>query len=164
MSTQSHEAQERALPFLRMNERQGKPRSRGLTEIRGPYYAPMGRRYLEDVLETMGAYVDILKFSGGSFSLMPPAAVSGLVEVAHNHDVLVSTGDARADNVTDTEQRWRDFSRDRTGFERLAKNFLRRIFPAFEAGHQNLVKKADAKTSEDRLGPGALYRNGSMGF
>jgi phosphosulfolactate synthase (CoM biosynthesis protein A) len=92
MSMQSHKAQESALPFLRVNERQGKPRTRGLTEIRGPYYTPMGRRYLEDVLETMGAYVDILKFSGGSFSLMPPAAVRGLIEVAHAHDVLVSTG------------------------------------------------------------------------
>ena len=48
-----------------------KPRTRGVTEIRGPYYTPMGRRYLEDVLETMGRYVDTLKFAGGSFTLMP---------------------------------------------------------------------------------------------
>ncbi len=83
---------ERAFGFLRMNERQSKPRLRGLTEIRGPYYTPMGRRYLEDVLETMGAYVDILKFSGGSFSLMPRQAVEELIEVAHGHEVAVSTG------------------------------------------------------------------------
>jgi len=31
----------------------------------------MGKRYLQDILETMGAYVDSLKFTGGSFSLMP---------------------------------------------------------------------------------------------
>ena len=30
-----------------------------------------GQRYLEDVLETMGDYVDTLKFAGGSFTLMP---------------------------------------------------------------------------------------------
>lgn len=60
---------ERAFPFIRTNERARKPRTRGLTEIRGPYYTPMGRRYLEDVLETMGAYVDSLKFAGGSFVL-----------------------------------------------------------------------------------------------
>ena len=35
-----------AFDFLRMNERQGKPRQRGVTEIRGPYYTPMGKRYL----------------------------------------------------------------------------------------------------------------------
>ena len=35
----------------------------------------MGKRYLEDVLETMGAYVDALKFAGGSFSLMPRGVV-----------------------------------------------------------------------------------------
>jgi phosphosulfolactate synthase (CoM biosynthesis protein A) len=63
----------RALSFLRL--RPGKPRTRGITEIRGPYYTVMGRRYLKDVLETMGAYVDILKFSGGSFSLMPRKVV-----------------------------------------------------------------------------------------
>ena len=44
---------ELAFPFLRSNERPAKPRARGVTEIRGPYYSVMGPRYLEDVLETM---------------------------------------------------------------------------------------------------------------
>ncbi len=52
----------------------------------------MGRRYLEDVLETMGAYIDVLKFAGGSFSLMPRKAVKELLDICHRHDVLVSTG------------------------------------------------------------------------
>lgn len=64
----------------------------GVTEIRGPHYTPMGKRYLEDVLETMGAYVDALKFAGGSFSLMPRSAVKELIDLCHRHDVLVSTG------------------------------------------------------------------------
>lgn len=46
---------ERAFSFIRSNEREGKPRQRGLTEIRGPYYTRMGKRYLEDILETMSA-------------------------------------------------------------------------------------------------------------
>ncbi len=83
---------DRAFPFLPLNRRQGKPRTRGITEIRGPYYTPMGKRYLEDVLETMGAYVDALKFAGGSFSLMPRRAVKELLDLCHSHDVLVSTG------------------------------------------------------------------------
>jgi phosphosulfolactate synthase (CoM biosynthesis protein A) len=83
---------DRAFEFLRTNERQRKPRSRGVTEIRGPYYTPMGQRYLQDILETMGDYVDILKFAGGSFTLMPSRAVQELIEVCHAHDVLVSTG------------------------------------------------------------------------
>jgi phosphosulfolactate synthase (CoM biosynthesis protein A) len=83
---------ERAFPAIRLNQRQAKPRTQGLTEIRGPYYTPMGTRYLSDVLETMGAYVDILKFAGGSFALMPRRAVRDLIEVAHAHDVAVSTG------------------------------------------------------------------------
>ena len=63
-----------------------------MTEIRGPYYTPVGRRYLEDVLETMGVYVDALKYAGGSFSLMPRTVVRGLNELCHRHQVEVSTG------------------------------------------------------------------------
>jgi phosphosulfolactate synthase (CoM biosynthesis protein A) len=80
------------MAFLRINERPAKPRQRGVTEIRGPYYTPMGPRYLEDLLETMGAYVDSLKFAGGSFSLMPRRSVRDLIELCHRFDVLVSTG------------------------------------------------------------------------
>ena len=83
---------ERAFSFLRVNERQSKPRSQGVTEIRGPYYTPMGKRYLEDILETMGAYVDTLKFAAGSFTLMPAGVVRELIELCHAHQVLVSTG------------------------------------------------------------------------
>lgn len=83
---------DRCFDFLPINERESKPRRHGITEMRGPYYAPVGKRYLEDVLETMGAYVDIFKFSGGSFSLMPKKAVRELIDTCHAHDVLVSTG------------------------------------------------------------------------
>lgn len=86
------ETQERAFAFLRLNERPPKPRSRGVTEIRGPYYTPVGRRYLEDLLETMGGYVDTLKYAGGSFALMPRAAVRALNDICHEHAVEVSTG------------------------------------------------------------------------
>ena len=34
--------EERAFAFLEINQRQEKPRTAGLTEIRGPYYTPMG--------------------------------------------------------------------------------------------------------------------------
>src|SRR5512137_69685 len=83
---------ERAFSFLRINDRQGKPRRQGVTEIRGPYYTPMGKRYLEDILETMGNFVDVLKFAGGSFSLMPRKAVKELLDTCHRYNVMVSTG------------------------------------------------------------------------
>src|SRR5207244_516656 len=83
---------ERAFAFLGLNERPLKPRNRGVTEIRGPYYTPVGRRYLEDLLETMGTYVDTLKYAGGSFALMPRTSVQRLNELCHEHDVEVSTG------------------------------------------------------------------------
>ncbi len=83
---------DRAFSFIKVNERPSKPRSRGVTEIRGPYYTPMGKRYLQDILETMGSYVDSLKFAGGSFSLMPRQAVKELIDLCHQYDVLVDTG------------------------------------------------------------------------
>jgi phosphosulfolactate synthase (CoM biosynthesis protein A) len=52
----------------------------------------MGKRYLQDVLETMGAYIDSLKFAGGSFTLMPGQAVRELIELCHAYEVEVSTG------------------------------------------------------------------------
>ena len=85
-------ADERAFSFLGVNERQGKPRTEGITEIRGPYYTPMGRRSLEDIVDTMGSYVDSLKFAGGSFALMPRRALLEITKLCHEHDVLVSTG------------------------------------------------------------------------
>ena len=86
------ETNRRAFSFLPTNHRPPKPRSTGMTEIRGPYYSAMGPRYLRDVLETMGEHVDGLKFAGGSFSLMPERALAEILEVAHEHEVLVSTG------------------------------------------------------------------------
>src|SRR5437660_12877110 len=83
---------ELAFPFLRANERPPKPRARGVTEIRGPYYSVMGPRYLKDVLQTMGEHVDALKFAGGSFTLMPERTPRESLQIAHDHDLLVSTG------------------------------------------------------------------------
>src|SRR5438445_2334972 len=82
----------RAFSAIRINDRPGKPRRVGITEIRGPYYTPMGPHYLADILDTMGVYVDALKFAGGSFSLMPREVIARVVELCHAHDVLVSTG------------------------------------------------------------------------
>ena len=88
----SENENERGFTYLRTNQREGKPRTQGITEIRGPYYTPMGIRYLEDILETMGEYVDSLKFAGGSFVLMPINALREIIDLAHNYNVLVSTG------------------------------------------------------------------------
>jgi phosphosulfolactate synthase (CoM biosynthesis protein A) len=83
---------DRAFDFLHVNDRPDKPRDTGITEMRGPYYDPMGPRELRDILETMGHYVDIYKYSGGSFALMPEGKVRELNEICHEHDVEVSTG------------------------------------------------------------------------
>ncbi len=91
-SSKAWHEQERAFSWVKRNDRQGKPRTKGLTEIRGPYYSVMGPRYLEDVLETAGDYVDSLKFAAGSFSVIPKKSLTQLIDLAHSYDVQVSTG------------------------------------------------------------------------
>jgi len=81
-----------AMPFIQRNMLPPKPRRAGLTEMRGPYYSAIGPRMLRDVCETMGAFVDSLKYAGGSFVLMRPEAVRELNGIAHEHGLTVSTG------------------------------------------------------------------------
>ena len=93
-ASRNHEdrSDDRPFPFLRMNRRPPKPRTRGLTEIRGPYYAPIGRRLLEDILECWSACIDSFKFGGGSFALLPTPRLRELIDLCHRFDVTVSTG------------------------------------------------------------------------
>lgn len=77
--------------FVPIQERRN-PGKNGVIEIRGPYYSIVGKRYLSDVLETMGYHVDGLKFAGGSFTLFPEKELRELIDLAHSHDVYVSTG------------------------------------------------------------------------
>jgi phosphosulfolactate synthase (CoM biosynthesis protein A) len=83
---------ERAFDFIPLNRSTEKPRARGVTEVRGPYYSTLGRRGLEDLLEGMGGWIDTLKFAGGSFALMPRKVVRELIDLCHRHQVAVSTG------------------------------------------------------------------------
>ncbi|PWY89344.1 hypothetical protein BO70DRAFT_369072 [Aspergillus heteromorphus CBS 117.55] len=75
--------------FARSNPRPAKPRTKGVTEIRGPYYT---QTMDSDELSRMGTHVDGLKFAGGSFSLFPEKALRELTDLAHEHGVYVSTG------------------------------------------------------------------------
>lgn len=74
--------------FLPANSLSPKPRKTGLTEIRGPYYAPVTQTYLDELLSDWGEYVDGIKFAGGAFSLMPKDRLQGLIDVCHKHGAL----------------------------------------------------------------------------
>jgi phosphosulfolactate synthase (CoM biosynthesis protein A) len=83
---------ETAFSFIPRAARPAKPRKTGITEIRGPYYSAYGPRHLADLLDTVGAWIDGIKYAGGSFALMPPETVKSINKLAHDHDVYVSTG------------------------------------------------------------------------
>jgi phosphosulfolactate synthase (CoM biosynthesis protein A) len=96
---------------LRMNARDPKPRRRGITEVRGPYYTVLGKRALADLLETAGAHTDALKFAGGSFAVMPRRAVTELIELCHQHQVEVSTGGFAEYVLTQGKEAFDDYVR-----------------------------------------------------
>lgn len=75
-----------AFPFLPANTLAQKPnRTKGLTEIRGPYYYPVTKTYLDELLSDYGEYVDGVKWAGGSFSLLPEDRLRALIDTAHKH-------------------------------------------------------------------------------
>jgi phosphosulfolactate synthase (CoM biosynthesis protein A) len=82
----------RFIDFLKTNYREPKPRTTGLTEIRGPYYSASGPAYLNELFQMMGPCIDSLKFAGGSFAVIEPKMLQAIIDTAHAHDVLVSTG------------------------------------------------------------------------
>ena len=82
-----------AFSFLPTNNLPSKPnRKKGLTEIRGPYYAPVTQTYLNELLSDWGEYVDGVKFAGGAFSLMSEKRLRDFIDIADRHQCYVSTG------------------------------------------------------------------------
>jgi phosphosulfolactate synthase (CoM biosynthesis protein A) len=85
-------ADPRPFEFIEINAMQPKPRTYGLTEIRGSLYSSLGPTQLSELLSMAGHYVDVFKFAGGAVRLMPLATVKEFIRIAHDHRVLVSTG------------------------------------------------------------------------
>jgi phosphosulfolactate synthase (CoM biosynthesis protein A) len=83
---------ETSFEFIPRAYRPDKPRTFGLTEVRGPYYSTYGTRHLADVLDVAGAWVDGVKWAGGSFALLPTEQVRAFSDLAHAHDAYISSG------------------------------------------------------------------------
>jgi phosphosulfolactate synthase (CoM biosynthesis protein A) len=105
-STASFDAGPPGFAFLETNIRPPKPRTTGVTEIRGAYYRAMGPRVLEDLLETMAEHIDTFKFAGGTFAVQPRSVTKRMIDLCHANGVKVSSGGSlehavvrRGDNV-----------------------------------------------------------------
>lgn len=92
MASETGGKDDRAFPFLWINDRQEKPRRQGLTEIRGSYHNLLTKTQLRDLLEIGASYVDSYKYSGGTMRLMPRSVVKETNDLCHSHDVEVSAG------------------------------------------------------------------------
>lgn len=79
--------------FYEDEDRPEKPRTYGVTEVRGPHCSLFSQNLLDDIFESMGDFVDGLKFTGGSHSLLPKTYIREVTDMAHKHNVYVTTGD-----------------------------------------------------------------------
>jgi phosphosulfolactate synthase (CoM biosynthesis protein A) len=87
-----HEGYRRNFNFVNITSLPPKPRKKGLTEIRGPYYEATSIGELNSLLSTWGYYIDGFKFAGGTQALLTEEIVKGFTSLAHEHQVYVNTG------------------------------------------------------------------------
>jgi phosphosulfolactate synthase (CoM biosynthesis protein A) len=83
----------RAFEFVDIRELPGKPRKKGIVEIRVPYYASTPTiTYIKDLLDAWGDYFDGMKFACGTQRLLQREKVKQIIDMCHDHSVYVSTG------------------------------------------------------------------------
>ncbi|RZB95550.1 Protein HEAT-STRESS-ASSOCIATED 32 isoform B [Glycine soja] len=72
----------------------------------------------------MGDYVDGLKFSGGSHSMMPKATIKQIIDMAHQHDVYVSTGDWAEHMISKSPSGFKEYVEEckQLGFDTIELN------------------------------------------
>ncbi|KAI4374084.1 hypothetical protein MLD38_012122 [Melastoma candidum] len=106
--------------FSEEEDRPEKPRRFGVTEIRGL----SDRAILQDIFESKGQFVDGVKFSGGSYSLMPKSFIQEITAIAHEHDVYVSTGDWAEHVIRQGPSSFKDFIQEckQLGFDTIELN------------------------------------------
>ncbi len=80
---------EMSFSFFRLADREQKPRSRGLTEIRD---MGLSLRQLDDLFEMSSDYIDILKMSSGTQRLTDREIVRKKIRKCHDNGIEVSTG------------------------------------------------------------------------
>lgn len=78
---------------------------------------------MQDIFESMGQFVDGLKFSGGSHSLMPKSLVKEVIDMAHQHDIYVSTGGWAEHMLSNGPSAFKDYLEVNFNFNNCFYNF-----------------------------------------
>ncbi|KAJ7968390.1 protein HEAT-STRESS-ASSOCIATED 32 [Quillaja saponaria] len=117
--------------FYEDEDRPEKPRRYGVTEMRGPHYTLLSQNVIQDIFESMGQFVDGLKFSGGSHSLMSKDLVKEVTDIAHQHDIYVSTGDWAEHLVRKGPSAFKEYVEEckQLGFDTVELNMASRGVP-----------------------------------
>jgi phosphosulfolactate synthase (CoM biosynthesis protein A) len=82
----------RSLPGVRLNDRPEKPRQSGITEVRGQYYTITGPRYLADLFEVAGEWIDWFKVPGPGIALTPRDTLKKIASLCEDHNVKMGAG------------------------------------------------------------------------
>ncbi|KAE8723058.1 putative transcription factor [Hibiscus syriacus] len=123
--------------FEEDEDRPEKPRRFGVTEMRGPNHTLLTQNVLQEIFESMGQFVDGLKFSGGSHSLMPKSFLKQVIHMAHQHDVYVSTGDWAEQMIRKGPSAFKDYVEEckQMGFDTIELNV-----PSLEVPEDTLLR------------------------
>lgn len=103
---------ERAFKFLNIIELDEKPRKKGITEIRGPYYEYFTVDQLKSLLKDWGYYIDGFKFAGASQALLPKNVVKNLISICHKFKVYVNTGGMIERVIVDDVNKIQDYLKE----------------------------------------------------
>lgn len=68
-STLVHAPKRAHFETVHRDDHQVEPRTHGITKVRSPYYAAMGKMALQDVATAVSEWMDTLKLVGTSFTL-----------------------------------------------------------------------------------------------
>ena len=81
---------ERAFEYIPVMPRSGKPRDRGITQVRD--IKGRGMAEMEDICQTAGEFIDVYKMACATQRLLPKEIVKKKIDLCHRNGIEVSTG------------------------------------------------------------------------
>jgi phosphosulfolactate synthase len=85
-------AQNYCFEFIKLPNRAVKPRTRGLTSVVDHFFHILGKRNLQDFLESAGEYVDLLQLAAATTRFQSPQFVKDKIELLKKYDIAAFPG------------------------------------------------------------------------
>jgi phosphosulfolactate synthase len=85
-------AQDHCFEFIELPNRAIKPRTKGLTSVVDHFFHILGKRNLEDFLESAAEYVDLLQLAAATTRFQSPKFVKDKIELLKKYDIAAFPG------------------------------------------------------------------------